>query len=244
VTPLEFGLMFMLGLVSSLHCVQMCGPIVLSYSVAAGELLKKSKPHGSLFSPLLGNHLAYNAGRVLVYSLLGAVAGVAGGTLGLLGRMAGFSHILAFVCGGFMIVVGIAMLGIIPSSPLGNSPFWIPSLFLRRAAKLLSAPGSSNRFLLGLAMGLLPCGLIYAALLRAMATGSAFAGAVDMLAFGLGTAGSLVALGIFSSAIRMRLNRWGSQLAAAGVMFMGLILVWRGTMPTMLMMGGHMHAHY
>jgi len=245
VNPLEFGMMFTLGLVSSLHCVQMCGPIVLSYSVALGDSLNaESLKRNSSVSPLLRNHLAYNGGRVITYSALGALAGMAGGTLGLLGRLAGFSHILALVSGGLMIVVGIARLGVIPGRILGSSLFRIPSLFLRRVAGLLSAPGSGNRFLLGLALGLLPCGLIYAALLKAMATGSALAGAADMLAFGLGTAGSLVALGIFSSTIRLRLNRWGSQLAAAAVTLMGVVLLWRGSMAGMLMVGGHMHGHH
>lgn len=240
---LEFGVMFTLGLVSSLHCVQMCGPIVLSYSVALESLQKSSARESSVF-PLLQNHLAYNLGRIFTYSALGAVAGAAGGTLGLLGRLAGFSHVLASVSGGLMILVGISMLGIIPSSRLGDAFFRVPSLFLRRIGSLLSAPGSRNRFFLGLALGFLPCGLIYAALLKAMATGSAYAGAAAMLAFALGTAGTLLALGMFSSAIRLRLNRWGSQLAAAGVTLMGMLLLWRGTMPGMLAMGGHVHGHH
>lgn len=238
-TDVEFGVMFVLGIVSSLHCVQMCGPIVLSYSIALSELTK----NGSRTSSLVKNHLAYNAGRILTYAALGAVAGVAGGTLGLLGRVAGFSHVIAFVSGGLMILVGVSLLGIIPSGVLANKLFRIPSSFLRRIGRLLSAAGAGNRFLLGLALGFLPCGLIYAALLKAMATGSAYAGAATMLAFGLGTAFALFALGIFSSAIRIRLNRWGSQLAAAGVLLMGVVLIWRGTMPGMLM-GGHVHAHH
>jgi len=240
VTSLEFGVMFMLGLVSSLHCLQMCGPIVLSYSVAVNQLQKEA----SVVSLLLRNHLAYNAGRILTYSALGAIAGVAGATLGLVGRLAGFSHILAIVAGGLMIIVGISMLGIIPSSVLGSRLFRIPSSLLRRVGKLLSAQGSGNRFLLGLALGFLPCGLIYAALLKAMATGSALAGAATMLAFGLGTAGALLVLGMFSSAIRVSLNRWGSQLAAAGITLMGVFLIWRGSMAGMLMTGSHMHAHH
>lgn len=241
--------MFTLGLVSSLHCVQMCGPIVLSYTVAVSELKQvgasnKDAATALSFSPLLQNHLAYNTGRILTYSALGAIAGFAGGTLGLLGRLAGFSHILAIVSGALMIVVGIVMLGIIPQTLLGNSLFRIPSLFLRRIGKLLSARGAGNRFFLGLALGFLPCGLIYAALLKAMATGSAFAGAAAMLAFGLGTAGALLALGIFSSAIRVRFNRWGSQLAAAAVTCMGIFLLWRASMPGMVMMGGHLHVHH
>jgi uncharacterized protein len=232
--------MFTLGLVSSLHCVQMCGPIVVSYSVAVSQL-KNSPP---LAPSLLQNHLAYNAGRILTYSALGAVAGVAGGTLGLLGRLAGFSHVLAIVAGALMIVVGISMLGIIPANLLTSRLFRLPSSLLRRTGKLLSAPGSGNRFLLGLALGFLPCGLIYAALLKAMATASALAGAATMLAFGLGTAGALLLLGMFSSALRISLNRWGSQLAAAGVTLMGVLLLWRGSMAGMLMMGSHMHAHH
>jgi len=247
-TPLEFGLMFVLGLVSSLHCVQMCGPIVLSYSVAVSELtgseLTKSASSGSSVTWLLRNHLAYNAGRILTYAALGAVAGIAGGTLGLLGRLAGFTHTIAVVSGTLMIVAGIAMLGVIPARVLGSNLLRIPSAFLRRVGRLISAAGVGNRFLLGLALGFLPCGLIYAALLKAMATASAVGGACSMLAFGFGTAGALLALGVFSSAIRMRDNRWGSQLAAAGVTLMGILLVWRGTMPGMLMLGGHMHAHH
>ncbi len=241
--------MFVLGLVSSLHCVQMCGPIVLSYSVALESLQnkessQKSPPRRPAFPRLLKNHLAYNTGRILTYSALGAIAGVAGGTIGLLGRLAGWSHILAIISGALMIVVGISMLGVVPANLLGSILFRIPSAFLRRIGKLLSGAGAGNRLLLGLALGFLPCGLIYAALLKAMAAGSAIAGAVSMLAFGLGTAGALLALGLFSSAIRLRLNRWGSQLAAAGVTLMGILLIWRGTMPSMLMMGGHMHGHH
>jgi len=222
--------------------VQMCGPIVVSYSVAV-ESLQKGAPRTSALL-LLQNHLAYNAGRILTYSALGAVAGIAGGTLGLLGRLAGFSHMVAIVSGALMVVAGISMLGVIPARPMGSNLLRIPSSSLRRVGRLLSGAGPGNRFFLGLALGFLPCGLIYAALLKAMATGSALAGASSMLAFGLGTAGALVALGVFSSAIRIRMNRWGSQLAAAGVALMGIVLIWRGTMPGMLMMGGHMHAHH
>jgi len=243
VSPLAFSAMFMLGLVSSLHCVQMCGPIVLSYSVALESLQKSSAQRSSTLT-LLQNHLAYNAGRILTYSALGALAGFAGGTLGLVGRLAGFTHTLAIVAGVLMIVVGLSLLGLIPTSIPANRLFRIPSSFLRCVGRLLSTGGSSDRFLLGLALGFLPCGLIYAALLKAMATGNVVKGAATMLAFGLGTAGALLALGMFSSAIRVRLNRWGSQFAAVGVTLMGIALVWRASMPTMLMMGGHMHGHH
>ncbi len=232
----------MLGLVSSLHCVQMCGPIVLAYSTALGEAIKNNS--SGRIPTLVKNHLAYNAGRILTYSALGAAAGIAGGTIGWLGHLSGFTHTIAIVSGGLMILVGIVMLRIIPASFLGNSFFRIPSVFLRRIGRLLSASGSGNRFVLGLALGFLPCGLIYAALLKAMATASPLGGAVTMLIFGLGTAGSLLALGMLSSALPLQFNRWGNKLAAVGVTLLGIFLVWRGAMPNMLMMGGHMHVHH
>lgn len=239
---LDFGVMFMLGLVSSLHCVQMCGPIVLSYSISLESLTTSCRT--AAVPPLLTNHLAYNIGRILTYCLLGAVAGTAGHAMGLLGHLAGVSHALALIAGAAMILIGIAMLGVIPAQLLGNKLLRVPSSFLQRVGKLIATPGARKRFVLGLALGLLPCGLTYAALLKAMATGSHYAGAATMLAFGLGTAGALFTLGIFSSTVRMRFNRWGSRVAAAGVTLMGVLLVWRGTMPGMMMMEHHMHAHH
>lgn len=240
-SPVDFSVMFVLGLISSLHCVQMCGPIVLSYSVALESLTHSSTK--STVSSLLRNHIAYNFGRILTYSVLGAIAGFAGETMTIVGRISGLSHVLALVAGFSMIVVGIVMLGILPSRSLANRFLRVPASFLRSAGSLVNAPGSGKRFVLGLLLGLLPCGLVYAALLKAMAAGTPAFGAVNMFAFGLGTAVSLIAIGTLSSAIRLRLNRWGRQLAAVGVMTMGVLLVWRGTMPGMMMMEHHMHAH-
>lgn len=236
-TPLEFSVMFSLGLLGSLHCVQMCGPIVLSYSVALESVTKAARRSSFLVS----NHLSYNAGRILTYSTLGALAGWAGQAIGLIGRISGFTHTLAIVAGVLMVVVGIFLLGILPARL--QSFLRVPSSFLARVSKLLSAPGLRHRFVLGVALGFLPCGLIYAALMKAMATGSALAGAETMLAFGLGTASSLLAIGIFSSALRIRVNRWGSQLAALAFMVMGAVLIWRGSMPALSMMK-HVHAHH
>jgi len=233
VTGLELSVVFTLGLVSSLHCVQMCGPIVLSYSVALGPSSSGKSP-----SLVLG-HVAYNAGRVLTYAALGAAAGLAGKTVGLIGRLAGVSSALAIVGGALMLLAGLVMFGLFPAlTNVGGSFFRITSGFLRPLSKLISSPTASRRLLLGLAMGFLPCGLIYAALLRALATGSAFWGAATMAAFGAGTAGALLAVGIFSSVLRKGFSRWGTQLAAASVTAMGAVLIVRGTMPGILI-GAH-----
>src|SRR6201994_2777332 len=102
-TPSDFYLVLVLGFASSLHCVQMCGPVVLTYSVAANS--------GVARKPLLGLHLAYNAGRALTYMLLGALAGLAGSAMGWVGRLAGLENVAAVVAGTAMILTGIAMFG-------------------------------------------------------------------------------------------------------------------------------------
>ena len=101
-------------------------------------------------------------------------------------------------------------------------------LYSRTAGKLMLSPSPASKLVLGLALGFLPCGLLYAALLKAMATGSAIGGAVSMAAFGVGTAGTLLAIGLFSSTIKLRLGRWSGMLSAASVAAMGAFLIWRG----------------
>ncbi|MGB9234845.1 MAG: sulfite exporter TauE/SafE family protein [Terriglobales bacterium] len=237
-TGIEIWVVFTLGLVSSLHCVQMCGPIVLSYSVALDQT-KTGLARTS--STLLFGHLAYNAGRILTYSALGAAAGLAGKTVGLIGRLAGVSSALAIVGGVLMLIAGLVMFGAFPAvQTFGGSFFRITSGFLRPLSRLIASASVGSRFMLGLAFGLLPCGLIYAALLRALATGSALWGAATMAAFGAGTTSALLAVGIFSAAIRSQFNRWGTQLAAVSIMAMGALLVVRGTMPGFLA-GAHAH---
>jgi sulfite exporter TauE/SafE len=241
VSGLDLLLMFTLGLVSSLHCAQMCGPIVLSYSVALGrssELPVWGRVSGAAgpikeapAPRLVLNHLAYNAGRILTYCLLGAIAGLLGSSMGLLGRLTGFGGMLALITGSLMIVVGLAMFGLVPGSKfLTTRAVQFTRTVLKPCSGLIESPAAINRFFLGLGLGLLPCGILYAALIKATATASAVRGASNMLAFGLGTTASLLAIGLFSSAIRLKLNRWNAQLIASSVTVVGLLLLWRGMM--------------
>jgi uncharacterized protein len=212
---LELSIPFGLGIVSSLHCAQMCGPIVLSYSVGG----RTSATH----------HLCYNTGRITTYAALGAIAGAAGHAMGLLGRMAGIEQTAAILFGVLLVIAGLLMSGAVPTQRLvqidrlGISPF-----FSRTVGRLMLAPSAGSKLALGLVMGFLPCGLLYAALLKAASTGSAISGAASMAAFGAGTTGALLAIGFFSSAISLRLGRWTKILASASVTAMGVFLLWRG----------------
>ena len=209
-TPLEFTAVFALGLAGSLHCLGMCGPIVLSYSVGVR-------------GPKFAAHAAYNAGRILTYISLGALAGAAGRAIGLLGELAGLASGARIFGGAAMILGGVLMLG---------TQSWLPPSYSRRLARLsrpfLTGTQIRSKFLLGLAMGLLPCGLIYAALLKALESGGALSGAITMLAFGLGTSIALFAAGLASSFAGARFGRWSNRVAAVSIMLFGAILLWRG----------------
>jgi sulfite exporter TauE/SafE len=213
--PLELGLVFILGLVSSLHCVQMCGPIVLAFSLPLNR------------SQALRAHVQYNAGRILTYALLGALAGAVGSGIGMLGRLAGLASGARVFAGCAMIAAGILTIGLLPSNGLVTiQKRGMTARFRKFIGKRLLAP--DGKFTLGLTLGFLPCGLVYAGLLKAVDSGNALAGALTMLAFGLGTAVALLALGAASSFVRF--PRWSNRLAACSLMLAGAVLVWRGLM--------------
>ena len=139
--PVVFGL----SLVASLHCAQMCGPIVLTFS---------------LMEPDRWSCLSYNAGRILTYSLMGGIAGLIGQGFGSLGRLAGIEEASALACGILMVIGGLVMFGAL------RRPGLVQIAPVKAAGKLLSHRGLRAKFGLGALMGLLPCGLIYAALLK------------------------------------------------------------------------------
>lgn len=229
-TVVDFTLAFSLGLLSSLHCVQMCGPLVVAYSI---PLAKHPASRQSLA------HLAYNGGRIATYTVLGALGGFLGNTLGIVGHLAGVEGFVAIVAGVLMTLAGLVMLDMIPLGRLrAADPLGITSRLLRPLAGRMSSDSVRDKFSLGLQLGFLPCGLVYAALLKAVSTGTPVAGAVTMFAFGTGTAVSLLAVGLFALAFRVRSWRWGSWPAAVSVVVVGLILVWRGVMPMVMIQGG------
>jgi sulfite exporter TauE/SafE len=202
-SPLELSAIFSLGLVSGLHCLQMCGPIALIIGGPRAQL-------------------TYNGGRILTYMALGGIAGAAGGGFGMLGRMAGLATGARIVSGAAMIAAGMLMIGLLPSNGLVQlERRGITARFSRAIGRMLTGPGT--KFRLGLMLGFLPCGVLYAALLKAMESAGIASGALTMLAFGLGTCGALFGLGAASSLVR--LPRW---LPPAAVMITGAVLLWRG----------------
>lgn len=227
-TPAEFAAIFALGLVSSVHCVQMCGPIVLSYSLPLAKMAGRQQ--------MLLAHAAYNIGRITTYAALGAVAGVAGGGLNIVSRLAGVANGARICAGLALIVMAVVISGALPQT--GLVQIGPTGGILRVTGRFLLSPQPLSKLRLGLVLGFLPCGLVYAALLKSVETGTAAGGALTMVAFGLGTALTLASFGIVFSAAGLRAGRWSHALSAASVALMGAFLLWRG------FAGPMSHAHH
>jgi sulfite exporter TauE/SafE len=131
------------------------------------------------------------------------------------------------VAGALMVLAAILMTGWLPKRTLIGLASG-PSLLSRVGGRLLRSTTAGNKLALGMVLGLLPCGMVYAALLKALDAGSAAGGAATMLAFGLGTSGALIGVGMFSTAITARFGKYANVLAAVSVAFTGAFLLYRG----------------
>ena len=199
----------MLGFAGSVHCVLMCGPLAMVL------------PGGNARWPnLLLGRLLYNAGRILTYGALGAAAG----TLGQLLRLGGLQQ-------GLSIALGVVvLLGLFGYLRLKRAP--ILQRFVRGLrtpiARLMKRQDSAVLLGIGLLNGLLPCGLVYAALALAATGGTAAGGAVFMLTFGLGTLPVMFAVSIAGSKLRLPRLRHAGKWLPAMIAVVGLLLVVRG----------------
>lgn len=210
-TAADLIAMFVLGLAGSVHCVQMCGPLVLSFDLTG--------------SGGFAGHAKYHLGRLITYSALGALAGSFGHVINLAWASA------ATVAGGVaMIAAGLVVGRAVTFGPAERLVQISP--ITRWGGKLMR---TRARFASGLVLGLLPCGLIYAAVLKSASTGSAASGGLEMAAFAAGTAGPLLGLGAFSAVIPARFRN--QKLAAAGIAIMGAVLIWRGVSAPAAMCG-------
>ena len=166
------------------HCIGMCGPIVVSLSL---NLEGKTQ----FLPPLL-----YNTGRVISYSVLGAIMGATGSFTLVAAQIEGLQKGVMIVAGFIIIIMGLAMTGLIPFKSL-FSDFYNPSgsIVSRGFKKLSRAKSTVTYFPIGLLLGLLPCGPVYTALLAAAGVGVNAANTLEgtingmtvMLLFGIGT---------------------------------------------------------
>ncbi len=219
---LDLTALFLLGFFGSGHCVGMCGPLVLAFPARAGGL---------------GSQLAYHLGRLLTYATVGAALGGLGQGLAAAGAEASLAWTariqvgLSVVAALFLALFGLTKLGLVREPELLSlaNPARIPG-FRRLQARLAHGAGETGRgtrrtalvplFLLGLLLGLLPCGLSFAAFARSLGAGGTVGGGIMTLTFGLGTLPSLLLVGLSASRLTQGHRRISDLVA--GVLMIGM----------------------
>ena len=171
-------------------------------------------------------HLLYNSGRLLTYSILGEIFGFIGGTLGLILAVRDFQGGLQLFAGIIMFFMGLDLAGLIPK--LAPDSFPGITWFKKIVGDLFSRVNRKNVFVLGLAFGLIPCGLVYAAGAKAAATQSLFGGMLTMLIFGLGTFPAMILTGLTANLISQKTRARLYRFAALLVAVLGILTILRG----------------
>lgn len=214
--------LFIVGLMGSGHCIGMCGGIVAA--------LGSNRPSLALL-------LGYNLGRLISYSLAGAIA--AGLVVGLAGeRYQTLVPLLRTLAGAMIVLMGLYIAGwwrvLTRLEQLGQIVWRQVQPLVFRLGKPHSAVQSLAS---GMLWGWLPCGLVYSALSQALLSQSAAMGALAMLAFGLGTLPAMLAAGWFSSQLaRCLQSKALRKLMGLCLIVMGLLMIWQFQQST-----GHQH---
>jgi len=198
----------LIGLVGSLHCVSMCGPLVMALNYKQKGFFK---------------NLLYHTGRLLSYMSLGALFGLVGQGISL----AGVQQWLSILAG--LIIIAITILPRLKVNYFQAK--WQQVILAPMKRKLLKAVNDSRAatlFTLGFLNGLLPCGLVYVAIAAALALGSAWDSALLMAGFGIATWPLMLSVALGSNWI---LTRFRSKLNYAipfVALLMGTLLILRG----------------
>lgn len=222
-SQMGYGMLLLIGLITSVHCVAMCGGITLSQCMPHTGSSKTAKGPMAAFVPAF----RYNLGRVLSYTVIGFIFGFVGmlfgGSSGT-GLPVMAQGILKIAAGGFMAIMGINMLDIFPW--LRKFQPRIPK-FIRRKVHTEKVR-SSGPFLVGLLNGFMPCGPLQSMQLVALAAGNPFAGALSMLLFSLGTVPLMLGLGSAVSALGHRFTQRVMGIGAVLVVVLGLAMLSQG----------------
>lgn len=196
---LTYGMLFITGILTSIHCISMCGAINLMAIVDSKQKNFKR--------PLL-----YNLGRVASYTLIGGIVGFLGSVISLNSTINGIIILLAAL---IMFMMSLSMLGIIKF----KLSFMNKMKFKRK---------SKSAFVIGLLNGLMPCGPLQAMQVYALSTGSFIRGALSMFLFSLGTVPLMLFVGIIFNLFKGKRKILLNNIASILIMLLSLVMVNRG----------------
>ena len=212
---MEFGIWggFLIGFLGGFHCVGMCGPIALALPIGKSSNLS-----------LVISRILYNLGRIVTYSLFGAVFGLFGKGIAIAGlqRYASIS-------------LGVVILGyyLLPNRLKGKlsltKPYQVTTNFVKRSFSRLTQTGSSTSlFVFGIINGFLPCGFVYVALAGAITMGDFVSGAMFMALFGIGTTPIMLATSLVGKFISSGLKSKMNKLIPVFAILLAIIFILRG----------------
>ena len=226
----------LMGLLGSPHCLGMCGGIVTAFGISIKDLSAQKR------AMLIG---AYHVGRLLSYMGLGVVAGVFGHTL--LAPFLTDNALPRIVLGLSLVFVSLLMLGVPFLNRLERVGLRLWNALMPIRQKVLPMNSIPKALMAGLLWGLLPCGLVYGALVMALsvsATGSNLGfGVLFMFVFGLGTLPMLVLTGTALSWLQSKIKAFNVRKFSGALMLISGLMVMLS--PTaMHLMHGHHHGHH
>ena len=202
-----------LGLMGSFHCAGMCGPIAIALPL-----------HGNTIPQKIFGAGLYNIGRTITYGIMGAIFGLLGQGVELIG----FQQKISIIMGVLMIVSVLFPALFKNQYSMEKSWFSVVGKLKKSIGKMFTIRSFSSLFFIGLLNGLLPCGLVYMAIAGAIGTGDVTLGTLYMILFGLGTIPMMFTISlagnVMSSAIRTKMNKFIPIL----VVVVGIFFILRG----------------
>lgn len=202
-----------MGMVGSLHCLGMCGPIAIAIPA-------KSNNRWMIFF----ESIAYNFGRIITYVVLGALIGLLGASL----SIAGYQEIISIIAGSLLLLTIIFpkkwSMSISEIKLIKRAGETLKTAF----AKVINLKSFNMVFLIGLLNGLLPCGLVYTALIAALAFGSVQGAMTFMFFFGLGTLPALAIVFNLKTLLPLGFRNKFKKFVPVGIGIVAVILILRG----------------
>lgn len=206
-TNASYAVLFVVGVLTSIHCVGMCGGIMLSQSLS-----KESNTKLEAIKPAL----MYNLGRVISYTILGGIVGSLGSVFSL---SITAKAIMQIIAGAFMIIMGFNMAGF---STFRKFTIKLPHSLCKAKNK------SGSPLIVGLLNGLMPCGPLQTMQLFALGTGSASKGALSMFVFSIGTVPLMLTFGALSGLLSKGYTKKILKFSGVLIIVLGLIMGNRG----------------
>ena len=209
-----FEIGFLMGLIGSVHCIGMCGPLVMALPISQQTNFQKWQ-----------SILLYHAGKISSYAVLGILLGMFGSQLPLYGVQENLSIVMGSIMLLYVIYIFVIKSQLAPKFLKFNLLY---TFIVKKMGYLFKSKNRAVFYFIGILNGLLPCGMIYVALTSALATQNILQGGLIMTFFGIGTMPALIMVAIggqyFSMAIRKNLQ----NLLPVFIFSMGILLILRG----------------